>query len=356
MPEAAPQTASSPVPGRGPEAAPFRPRVAFAMTDNRLREALIPEPVLARLAAVAEIVDTEVLDGYDTDRARRVLAETEALITGWGAPPVTAALAEQHAPHLRLVAHAAGSVRKLFDPDCYRRGIVVTTAAQANAWPVAQWTLAMIILAGKRTLPRSRDLRERRRRVPYAAAGLGNFDLTVGVIGASRIGRLVLELLPTHGYRVLLADPTVTAQEASALGADLVPLEQLMADSDIVTLHAPILDSTIGMITAELLARMKDGATFINSARGVLVDHDGLRAEASDGRIDLVLDVTWPEPLPADDPLWDMPNVWLTPHVAGAQGRELVALGTAAVSEVECLAAGHPYHYPVDAALYAQMA
>lgn len=332
-----------------------RPRVGFAMMGQPLRESLVPDALLDRLASVATVVDPLVLTEYDSERARRVLSQLDALITGWGAPRVTPELLAA-APDLQLVAHAAGSIRGLFDPDCYRHGVAVTTAAQANAWPVAQWTLAMILLSGKRTISRSRAFAADRHRSAHVGLDVGNADRTVGIIAASRIGRLVLDLLPAHGFRVLLADPTLSPEQAAELGAELVPLETLMTDSDVVSLHAPILESTKGMITAELLASMKDGATFINSARGILVDHDGLREQARTGRIDLVLDVTWPEPLPADDPLWDLPNVWITPHLAGAQGSELAWLGGSAVAEVECLAAGTPYHHAVDPQTYESMA
>lgn len=328
-----------------------RPRVAFSMTNADLRDALLPPVVRERLDKVATVVSEDVLTEYESAGAREVLAGTDVLLTGWGAVRVTPALLDA-APSLRLVAHGAGSVRTVFDPACYRRGVMVTTAAQANAWPVAQWTLAMVLLAGKKVHPRSREFAARRNRDRPWQTPVGNFGVTVGIIGASRIGRLVLAELPRHGYRVLLADPTLSADEANALGAELVPLPALMAASDIVSLHAPILESTKGMITRDLLATMKDGATFINSARGILVDHDALRDEARTGRIDCILDVTWPEPLPSDDELWDLPNVWLTPHLAGAQGRELGTLGLAAVSEIECLAAGRPYLHPVTAEAY----
>jgi len=321
------------------------------MTDAKLRDALLPPAVRQRLDRVATVVSEEVLTSYDTTEARAILAETDVLLTGWGAGRVTPEVLDA-APGLRLVAHAAGSVRAVFDPACYDRGVMVTTSAQANAWPVAQWTLAMVLLAGKKVVPRSRAFKASRARSRPWQAPVGNFGITIGIIGASRIGRLVLDELPRHGYRLLLADPTVTAEQARALGAELVSLPELMASSDIVSLHAPILESTKGMITAELLSTMKDGATFINSARGILVDHDGLRAEARTGRIDLILDVTLPEPLPDDDELWDLPNVWLTPHLAGAQGREVGTLGLSAVTEIEQLAAGLPYVHPVPADAY----
>src|SRR5699024_7834594 len=154
---------------------PCRPRVAFAMQTDRLREELLPEELLARLDRSADVLDRRVLTSYDTEHARQVLADTDALITGWGAPRVTADLLEL-APDLQLVAHAAGTVKALFDPACYERGVAVTTAAQANAWPVAQWTLAMIILAGKRTLPRSRRFGVDKTRPSSAfVSGVGNF-------------------------------------------------------------------------------------------------------------------------------------------------------------------------------------
>lgn len=333
--------------------AALRPRVAFAMPTADLRDRLLPPPALARLAACAEILTPEPIRRWDDPAIASLLPDLTAVITGWGAPRVTPQLCDA-APGLRLVAHAAGTVRSVFDPACYARGVGVTTAAEANSWPVAQWTLAMIILAGKQVWPRSRWFAEQHA-APSSAIGptrIGNHGLTVGIIGASRIGRLVLPLLRPHGYRVLLADPTVGPDEARDLGAELVELPALMAGSDVVSLHAPILPSTIGMITTELIASMRDGATFINSARGVLVDHDGLREHCATGRIQAVLDVTDPEPLPADDPLWRMPTVWLTPHVAGSQGRELALLGESAVAEIEALAAGRPPIHPVTAQAY----
>ncbi|MGD7707234.1 hydroxyacid dehydrogenase [Microlunatus sp. Y2014] len=348
-----------------------RPRVIMAMASDALRDRLLTSPVRERLEAVADVIGEATLQSYDTPEARDLLGRADAVITGWGAPRMTPEVLS-YAPDLRLVAHAAGTVRGVFDPGCYARGVMVTTAAEANAWPVAQWTLAMVLLAGKRALPRSRaavpngapaaapepepSVAAELGRDHWQTDRIGNYGVTVGVIGASRIGRLVIPELKRQGYRLLLSDPTLDAAEAAELGTELVPLDELMATSQIVTLHAPILESTKGMITAELLASMPDGATFINSARGILVDHDGLRTECASGRIDAILDVTWPEPLPADDVLWTLPNVWLTPHLAGAQGRELASLGRAAVAEVEALARREAYHFPVTAEQYERSA
>ena len=177
---------------------------------------------------------------------------------------------------------------------------------------------------------------------------MGNFRTTVGIIGASRVGRLVLELLRPFDFTVLLATPELSAEQAQDLGARLVSLGELMSQSRIVSLHAPLLPETIGMLGRAQLASMPDGAVLINTARGALVDHDALRDEVLRGRISAVLDVTDPEPLPTGDPLYGLPNVTLTPHIAGSMGNELARLGAAAVAEIERLATGQPPLFPVD--------
>ena len=164
--------------------------------------------------------------------------------------------------------------------------------------------------------------------------GFGTYGTQVGIIGASAIGRRVIELLAPFDLTVALSDPTVGVDEAASLGVTLMSLDDLMRTSRVVSLHAPLLDSTVGMIGAAELAALPDGATFINTARGALVDESALVRELRSGRIDAVLDVTWPEPPVADSPLWTLPNVVLTPHVAGSAGSELVRMASSAVREV----------------------
>jgi phosphoglycerate dehydrogenase-like enzyme len=323
------------------EHARARPQVAFAMKSNDLRDRLFDERAMERLARVADVVQADVLTEFVSDHARAVLARTTALITGWGCPLIDGSALEA-APGLELIAHAAGSVKGHVPLACWDRGIRVTTAAQGNAVPVAEYTLAFILLAGKDAAAEHHKMQAGRSgyRKNVLATGYGNASGTVGIIGASRIGRLVIDLLKPFSLDVLLADPTLAASEAESLGVELVSLAELMDRSRVVSLHAPVLPSTIGMVGAPELARLRDGATFINTARGVLVDHDALRAELLGGRINAVLDVTSPEPLPDGDALYDLPNVILTPHIAGSVGNELTRMGALAVSEVEHLAHG----------------
>lgn len=315
------------------------------MHGPAMRDALFPPVLTARLLAVADCDPALVVEDFAAAPGR-ALAATEVLLTGWGCPRIDAAALELM-PALRLIAHAAGSVKAHVDPVCWERGVAVTTAAAANAIPVVEFTVAQIILAGKDVLGATHR---------YAAglpppAGpvpLGNYGRTVGIVGASRIGRGVLERLQAFDLDCVVADPTITADDARRLGAELVGLDALLGRADVVSLHAPLLPATTGMIGARELAAMQDGATLINTARGGLVDHAALRRELATGRISAILDVTDPEPLAPTDLLFTLSNVQLTPHIAGSTGTELYRMTSLALDEVENLAEGRPLRHRVQ--------
>nr|WP_269328899.1 hydroxyacid dehydrogenase [Kineosporia babensis] len=257
------------------------------------------------------------------------------MITGWGAPRLTAEELERW-PDLRVVIHAAGSVKRLVTPELWQRGIRVSSSAQANAYPVAEYTLAMILLSAKRTLEASRlfttsqDLR-----ASLPTGRFGTYGITVGVIGASRVGRRVIELLKPFDITCLLFDPSLSDDECRALGTHPVSYPDLFTQSDVVTVHAPSLPETRHMIGPKQLALMRDDSVLINTARGALVDTDALVAEVSSGRLRAVLDVTAPEPLPPGHRLFTLPGVTLTPHIAGSLGNELRRIGHSVADEIE---------------------
>lgn len=334
-----------------------RPAIAFAMQPTRTQHVL-PEVLIQRLDTVGRVLDATPMQRFDDDRACKLLAETEILITGWGSPAIDAA-ALALAPHLKLVAHSAGTVKGLLGDSLFDRGIAVSHAAQANALPVAEFTLAAIIFAGKKIF-RFRDLyvadRNRKRTQPIQAEAIGNYGRTVGIIGASRIGRRVIELLAPFDYRVLLYDPMVDEAEATRLGAEKTELDALMASADIISLHAPSLPATRHMIDARRLSLMKEGATFINTARGALVDEAALIATLKTGRIDAIIDVTDPEIPEADSAFYDLPNIFLTPHIAGAVGLERTRLGEMAVEEAIRFIEGRPLLHEIRREDMARMA
>ncbi|EJB04846.1 phosphoglycerate dehydrogenase-like oxidoreductase [Rhizobium leguminosarum bv. trifolii WSM597] len=328
-----------------------RPAIVLAMQPSRT-EHVLPDEILRRLNGIGRLLDAEPLQHFDDARARRLLAEAEILMTGWGAPYVGPDILTA-APRLRLIVHAAGTVKGIIDDAIFEAGIAVSHAAEANAVPVAEFTLAAILFAGKRAF-RFRDLyvadRNRDRTYPMQREAIGNYGRTLGIVGASRIGRRVIELLKPFGYRLLLFDPMLDAAEAAGLGAEKVELDELMRRSDIVSLHAPSLPSTRHMIDARGLSLMKDGATLINTARGILIDEAALLSALKTGRIDAVIDVTDPEIPEPDSIFYDLPNVFLTPHIAGAIGLERARLGEMAVDEVERFITGRPLLYQIHQA------
>ncbi|WP_064711888.1 hydroxyacid dehydrogenase [Rhizobium bangladeshense] len=327
-----------------------RPAIVLAMEPSRT-EHVLPDEILRRLDTIGRLLDREPLQRFDDGRARHLLSEAEILITGWGAPYVGTEIPAA-APRLRLIVHAAGTVKGIIDEGIFQAGnIAVSHAAEANAVPVAEFTLAAILFAGKRAF-RFRDLyvadRNRDRTYPMQREAIGNYGRTLGIIGASRIGRRVIELLKPFDYRLLLFDPLLDAAEAAGLGAEKVDLDELMRRADILSLHAPSLPSTHHMIDARRLSLMKDGATLINTARGILIDEAALLSELKTGRIDAVIDVTDPEIPEAASVFYDLPNVFLTPHIAGAIGLERARLGAMAADEIERFVTGRPLLYQID--------
>ena len=320
---------------------------ALLVMPEGLQHRMFDASQLERLAQLADIDPEQTVPDLAA-ATEEELRDVEVLVTGWGSPRIDARTLAR-LPRLRAIVHTAGTVRFVVTEAVWERGaIVVTSATEANAVPVAEFTLAQILLAGKRSLAREAGYRTDHQVQGGVAAGpeIGNHGGVVGLIGASRIGILVAEHLRRFDLEVLITDPFANAEQIEALGARKVEPEQLYSRSDVVSLHAPDVPSTRGMVSGELLALMRDGTTFLNTARPALVDLDALRAELASGRLAAVLDVH--DDLADDDPIWDLPTVSITPHLAGSQGNELRRMGEFALEEVRRLAAGEPPRYPVD--------
>jgi phosphoglycerate dehydrogenase-like enzyme len=247
------------------------------------------------------------------------------------------------------VFHSAGSVRPIVSSSIWSRGIRVTSAARANAIPVAEYTLAAIIFAGKKAPFIARD--------PDATTTFGissgyghlsNYRRTVGIVGFSQVGRRVVDLLGCLDTAAcLVADPYADADEVSLAGATLLDLHDMLPRSEILSLHAPALATTRHMIGAAELALLPDYATVINTARGSLIDMQALAAECGSGRLFAILDVTEPEPLSRGHLLRAMPNVVITPHIAGSLGSEALRLSDLMLDELSRWIADEPLHTEV---------
>jgi phosphoglycerate dehydrogenase-like enzyme len=270
-----------------------------------------------------------------------LLAEMELLFSGWGAPRVDQAFLDA-APKLKAIFYAGGAINGWATPAVWERGIVVTTANRANAIPVAEYTLATILFSLKHGWRLACD-KSSTRGFQVRPEIPGNYHSVIGLIGVGTVGRLVVQMLAPFDMTILAYDPFLSPKDAQRLGVKCVELEELFSLADVVSLHAPNLPSTAGMIDAGLLDRMRHGTTFINTARGRVVREADL-ISVLQRRPDLqaVLDVTEHEPLPPDSPLNALPNVVLTPHIAGSQGRECQRMGQYMLDELDRYLTGRP--------------
>ncbi|HEY3377516.1 MAG TPA: hydroxyacid dehydrogenase [Armatimonadota bacterium] len=320
------------------------PTIAL-LTSQQISNMVIAQRHLTQLATLGTVIDARFNENAAEVLER--LAEADILFSSWGMPVVDEAFL-QAMPRLRAIFYAAGSVKGFVTPAMWARGITLSSSAVANAVPVAEYTIGVILLSNKRFW----SMMGTTQRLPVP----GNYRRTVGIISASMVGRDVIRLLQPYAMDVLLYDPFVDAEQAARLGVRKVELTELMAASDIVSLHAPNLPSLRHMINAELLAQMKDGATFINTARGALVDEAALIDELSSGRLHAVLDVTDPEPPAADSPFYTLPNVIYTPHIAGSMDQECHRMADFALAELERYLAGEPLHNAIQPDALARMA
>lgn len=292
-------------------------RVIITMQAGEGFDTIFQPDIMADLEQSADVVLNDLGRGFTTQELAERSRDCDAIITTWGTPRIDKTIVED-APKLKIISHAAGTVKYAFAEEVWDTGVTITNAASAMSPYVAEFALCLT-LAMLRTLPRYAF------GAPADAWKCSPMEVnetligkTVGIIGLSRAGREYLRLLAPFHCNVIVYDPYVSEETAAELGVRLVSLEELLSSSKVISLQAPITEQTKGMLSAEKLKLIRDGAVFVNTARGILVDLDALTAELSTGRFKAGLDVTDPtEPLPPDHPLRHMPNVIVAPHIAG---------------------------------------
>jgi len=278
----------------------------------------------------------------------------ELIFSSWGMPLLSPAHLDR-LPALKAVFYAAGSVRDFARP-LLERGITVVSAWQANAVPVAEFTQAQIMLAAKGYFRNSRAFR-----CPAgysdAPRGRGIFGEKVSILGAGAIGRKVIDLLRPYNLCVLVFDPFLPQEEAVKLGVRQVSLEAAFAEGYIVSNHLANLPETRRMLHRGLFQSMRQDATFINTGRGATVDEQGM-IEVLTQRPDItaLLDVTLPEPPVGGSPLYTLPNVHLSTHIAGSIEDERVRLADYCIEDFRAWRQGEPLCHAVTMQMLKTMA
>lgn len=326
-----------------------RPKAALIVRPLHA-DSVYPPTARARAGELAQLLPvTETLDPGWRD--------VEVVIGGWGMPVLDADFLNR-APKLKAVFYAAGSVRGFMTDAAWERGIVVSTAAAANSATTAEFCVGEIIFSLKHGWRFVRDARAGwRTAYHYLPLVPGLVGSRVGLVSFGRVAQRVAELLRPFAMEVVAWDPVQPRATFDRLGVCAVELDTLLATSDVVSLHVPQLAETNRLIDARRLALLKPGATLINTSRGDVLDERALIALLT-RREDLtaVLDVTDPEPPAPESPLFNLPNVVMTPHLAGSYGPECARMGTLALDELERWIEGRPLQHAITREQAAMMA
>ena len=332
----------------------MKKRILCIPTSEHI-EYVFSDETLERLKTLFDVTFNDLSRNYTSEELASKIKGFDGLITGWGSPPLTEEVFE-NADHLRIIAHSAGSVKagllpkKVVEKYIIPRDICVCNAPKAIAYNVAETTLGLMVMVGHRLFDHALNVRERliwRDRSISREVKTINGSI-IGIVGASTVGREVIRLLKPFDCRILVYDPYLSDEEAQQLGVEKTSLEDLFKKSDFVSVHAPLTEETVHMIGREHFKLLKDGAVFINTSRGKIIDQEALLEECKTGRILVALDVTDPEPLPRDSPLRRLKNVIITPHVAGSGYYGAKKIGEMTLQALEDFFAGREVKNRVD--------
>lgn len=286
--------------------------------------------------------------------------DTEYIFSTWGMPAFTEEEIKATLPSLRAVFYAAGSVQAFARPfiNC---GIKVFSAWAANGVPVAEYTVAQIILANKGyyTLSRimSAEGAQAARKTMAQRLDCGNYGATVGIIGAGMIGKMVIEKLRAYNLKVVVFDPFLSDEKADELGVTKCSLEQLFTCSSVISNHLANNENTKKMLNYSHFSLMKRNATFINTGRGAqVVEEDLIKVLTQRPDITAILDVTYPEPPVEGSAFYTLDNCILTPHIAGSIGDEVHRMSEYMLEEYVNLTSGKKCQYEVTIKMLETMA
>ena len=330
-----------------------KPKSAFFFDYPAGDGDVYPKAARDRISALTDVYP-ETINAKNFDEHAPDLTNVEVIFATWG----MMRFEDRHfkaMPKLKVVFYAAGNVRAFAQP-LVDRGIVLVSAWEANAIPVAEMCLSQILLSLRGYFRSVRQFRETRQLSAKDFPRCGVNGETVGMLGMGKIGTRLHRLLRDYPLKVIAYDPFLTGERARSLDIESVSIAEVFERSAVVCNHIPDLPDTRGILTARYFRSMRDGATFINTGRGAQIDEAGLIQVMRD-RPDLtaLLDVTMPEPPSAGSYFWVLPNVINSPHIGGTIGDEVTRLSDLVIKEFERWNAGQPLQHEVTAEILATM-
>ena len=324
------------------------------IADGEMRKNVINERALARIRTLAD--EVVLNEGPCTvENVKKTIKDADIAITSWGHTTLDGEILDE-CKNLKLVIHAAGSVKPIVSDEIWKRNIRVCASTKPLGIGVAETSLGLAIAASKNFFEMNDDLHnglynEHRSHVKEL------YELTVGVVSAGWVGRHFIKLMNNFGVDILLYDPYVTEKQAEEMGCKKVEFDELLKASDIVSIHAPSITETNNMFNEETLKLMKPDAILINTSRGSLIDQDALYRHMVAGNLKYAcLDVFTPEPLPVDSPLRTLKNAILTPHLAGLATNGRFRIGMHAADQIENFINGRALECEVKEEMLATMA
>ena len=289
------------------------------------------------VAALGDDIEVRWVDGPDREKLLAAVPEADALLVR-SATTVDAEVLGA-APKLKIVARAGVGLDNVDVDAATERGVLVVNAPTSNIHSAAEHALALLLAAARQVTAADASLRAHTwKRSSFSGTEI--FGKTVGVVGLGRIGQLVAQRLAAFGAHIVAYDPYVSAARAAQLGIELLSLEELLGRADFISVHLPKTPETAGLIDKEALARTKPGVIIVNAARGGLVDEAALAEAITSGHVRAAgIDVFTTEPC-TDSPLFDLPQVVVTPHLGASTEEAQDRAGTDVAASVKLALAG----------------
>ena len=325
------------------------------LVNGEFRGRVFGEKYYERLRKMGEVKVYDKVDFSDEAYYLEFVKGSTVIVTSWDSPRIDEKILDL-CPDLKAVIHAAGSIKPVISDAFIERKIRITNSAVAIGEGVAETALGFAISACKGFHTLNEDTKNGLWQENIKTKVKDFYDIKVGVISGGAVGRHMVKLLKNFHVDILMYDPVLSAEAIQAIGAEKVSLETLMSECDVVSVHAPSIPATDNMLNASNLCLLQDGAVLINTSRGSVINEQDLIAELEKGRFFACIDVTQTEPPAKDNKLRSLPNVVLTPHIAGTATNGLRRVALHVCEEIERLLGGEKMRTEVNLADLAKMA
>ncbi len=323
-------------------------KILVTLPTGVIRDSFFTPSVIQKLQLVGHVVWNESTENFNPQELKEKLRGVDVCITGWGTQRLDASVLE-YADALKLVAHSAGSVSGIISESLYQKGVRVISGNEVFAESVAEGVIAYILCA-LRDFPAYLNYIPNGEWRPDSYYTEGLLDQTVGIVGFGAIAKYTARMLDAFKVKKLVYSSHLSDEACRDYNMRRASLEEIFSTCRIISLHSSLRADNHGMITAELLRMISDGALLVNTARGELIDEKALEKELQKGRFKAILDVFTEEPLPAGSKLRGLKNAILLPHVAGPTVDRRPKIIEGIVENIKNISAGKPLFWQIEQA------